>query len=198
MKIKSYPMLRFEHKIRQFIGEFSDVFNKEVANQRRMTKDNPLALGALSMLCASATVIAPTIFVTGVDYIWDLKGLGGASIVAMCGIYPAGIVTTIAGATVASSLTALGQVIKEKLQENKLDFSLGVSEKAGDDKLASKLCKILRELSTDKEKFNNFAEMIDLNKDNVTRIETLIDAGNSIVREKKIAEGKPYSYEITR
>lgn len=191
-------MLRFKNKVRQFISDFGDVFNKEVANQRRITKDNPLALGALSTLCTSAAVITPALFITGVDYIWDLKGIGGASIVAMCGIYPAGIVTTIAGATVASSLTALGQVIKEKLQENKLDFSLGVSEKVGDDKLASKLCKILRELSTDKKTFNNFAEMIDLTKDNVARIETLINVGNERVKENKMAEGKTYSYEIER
>lgn len=191
-------MLRFKNKVRQFIGDFSDVFNKEVANQRKMTKDNPLALGALSMLCTSATVIAPALFITGVDYIWDLKGIGGASIVAMCGILPAGVVTTIAGASIASSLTALGQVIKEKLQEKKLDFSLGVSEKVGDDKLASKLCKILRELSTDQKTFNNFAELIDLDKNNVAQLKTLINIGNERVQENKMAEGKTYSYEIER
>lgn len=191
-------MLRFKNKVRQFIGDFGDVFNKEVANQRRITKDNPLALGALSTLCTSATVIAPALFVTGVDYIWDLKGIGGASIVAMCGILPAGLVTTIAGASIASSLTALGQVIKEKLQENKLDFSLGVSEKVGDDKLASKLCKILRELSTDQKTFNNFAELIDLDKNNVAQLKTLINIGNERVKENKMAEGKTYSYEIER
>lgn len=191
-------MLRFKNKVRQFIGDFGDVFNKEVANQRRITKDNPLALGALSTLCTSAAVITPALFITGVDYIWDLKGIGGASIVAMCGIYPAGIVTTIAGATVASSLTALGQVIKEKLQEKKLDFSLGVSEKVGDDKLASKLCKILRELSTDQKTFNNFAELIDLDKNNVAQLKTLINIGNERVKENKMAEGKTYSYEMER
>lgn len=191
-------MLRFKNKVRQFISDFGDVFNKEVTNQRRITKDNPLALGALSILSTSATVIAPALFITGVDYIWDLKGIGGASIVAMCGIYPAGIVTTIAGATVASSLTALGQVIKEKLQENKLDFSLGVSEKVGDDKLASKLCKILRELSTDQKTFNNFAELIDLDRNNVAQLKILINIGNERVKENKMAEGKTYSYEIER
>ena len=198
MKIKSYPMLRFKNKVRQFISDFGDVFNKEVANQRRITKDNPLALGTLSTLCTSATVITPALFITGVDYIWDLKGIGGASIVAMCGILPAGLVTTIAGATVASSLTALGQVIKEKLQENKLNFSLGVSEKVGDDKLASKLCKILREFSTDQKTFNNFAELIDLDKNNVAQLKTLINIGNERVKENKMAEGKTYSYEIER
>lgn len=191
-------MLHFKNKVRQFVGEFIKDFNKEVANQRRMTKDNPLALGALSTLCTSAAVITPALFITGVDYIWDLKGIGGASIVAMCGIYPAGIVTTIAGATVASSLTALGQVIKEKLQEKKLDFSLGVSEQVGDDKLASKLCKILRELSTDQKTFNNFAELIDLDKNNVAQLKTLINIGNERVKEDKMAEGKTYSYEIER
>ncbi len=123
-----------------------------------------------------------------------MKGL----LFAMCGIYPAGIVTTIAGATVASSLTALGQVIKEKLQEKKLDFSLGVSEKVGDDKLASKLCKILRELSTDQKTFNNFAELIDLDRNNVAQLKTLINIGNERVKENKMAEGKTYSYEIER
>lgn len=191
-------MLRFKNKVRQFISDFGDVFNKEVANQRRITKDNPFTLGALSTLCTSATVITPALFITGVDYIWDLKGIGGASIVAMCGILPAGLVTTIAGASIASSLTALGQVIKEKLQEKKLDFSLGVSEKVGDDKLASKLCKILRELSTDQKTFNNFAELIDLDKNNVAQLKTLINIGNERVKENKMAEGKTYGYEIER
>ena len=190
-------MLRFKNKVRQFISDFGDVFNKEVANQRRITKDNPLALGALSTLCTSATVIAPALFITGVDYIWDIKGIGGASIVAMCGIYPAGIVTTIAGATVASSLTALGQVIKEKLQENKLDFSLGVGDKIKNNDLTSKICKMVREVSGDKEKFAKFADMVELSKDDTSKIKELIEEGEKAVKAQDRAKGKKdYSQEF--
>ena len=125
------------------------------------------------------------------------EGTTGALTTAFTLSLPATMLGIVTAYKLVPGLVAFGQVVKEKLQENKLDFSLGISDKIKDDELASKACKVLREFSDDKEKFNKFAELIDLNKDDTKKIEQLIEAGNKEVEKRDIAKGKKdYSREF--
>ena len=186
MTIKSSPMSLFKEKIERF----KEALDESIADQRAKTSNDPLSLALLTGVYGSVGTFMFGTMGSMIQMAYNNDGLGGA-VISSIGLVPvAGVVGAVIGVNMVPACIALGQTIKEKMQENKLDFSLGISDKVGDDKLASKLCRILRELSSDKEKFSKFAELVDLNKDDVNKIEQLIKDGNKEVKEKNIAEGK--------
>jgi len=186
MIIKSSPMSLFKEKIKQF----KEALDESVAEQRAKAGNDALSLGLMTGAYGAVGTFMFGSMASMLQLAYTNDGLG-AAVASSVAITPmAGVVGAVIGVNMVPACIALGQVIKEKMQENKLDFSLGISEKIRDDTLASKICKILRELSSDKEKFAKFAELVDLNKDDVNKIEQLIKDGNKEVKEKNIAEGK--------
>lgn len=193
MKINSYPLFLMKKKIKE-IGE---LFSKEVEHARFDANDDLLGLGMVGL---GGTIGSAFIGYGMAEVIRDAnltEGTTGALTTAFTLSLPATMLGIVTAYKLVPGLVAFGQVVKEKLQENKLDFSLGISDKIKDDELASKACKVLREFSDDKEKFNKFAELIDLNKDDTKKIEQLIEAGNKEVEKRDIAKGKKdYSQEF--
>ena len=183
MTINSSPMSLFKEKIKQF----KEALDESVAEQRAKAGNDALSLGLMTGAYGAVGTFMFGSMASMLQLAYTNDGLG-AAVASSVAITPmAGVVGAVIGVNMVPACIALGQVIKEKMQENKLDFALGISEKIGDDALASKICKILRELSSDKEKFAKFAELVDLNKNDVDKIEQLIKDGK---KEKNIAEGK--------
>lgn len=177
--------------------QLKKALNESIADERQKNNNDPISLGLLAGVYGAVTASIYGGMGLMIQTAYTNDGLGAAVLSSVAIAPVAGIVGVSIGAYAAPVCIALGQVIKEKMQENKLDFSLGISEKIGDDVLASKICKILREFSDDKEKFNKFTELVDLNKDDVQKIEQLIEAGNKEIQKRDISKGKKdYSQEF--
>lgn len=177
--------------------QLKKVLDESIADEKSKNNNDPISLGLLTGAYGAATAFIYGGMGLMIQTAYTKDGLGAAVLSSVAIAPVAGLVGISIGAYAVPACIAFGQTIKEKLQENKLDFSLGISDKIKDDELASKACKILREFSDDKEKFNKFAELVDLNKGDVQKIEQLIEAGNKEIKERDISKGKKdYSQEF--
>ena len=168
--------------------QLKKVLNESIADERSKNNNDPISLGLLTGVYGAVTAFIYGGMGSMIQMAYIKDGLGAA------------VLSSVAIAPMAYAVPAciaFGQVVKEKLQENKLDFSLGISDKIKNDELASKICKILREVSEDKEKFAKFVDMVELSKDDSQKIRELIDKGEAEIKAQNIAKGKKdYSQEF--
>lgn len=178
--------------------EVSELFKKEVEHARYDANDGLITMGAIGTGGAALSYFIGYGMPQAIGNVYSHNGIVDATMAGLTlGVAAAAFTYVVANKSVFN-LVAFGQVVKEKLQENKLDFSLGISDKIKDDELASKICKILREVSEDKEKFAKFVDMIELSKDDSQKIRDLIDKGEAEIKAQNIAKGKKdYSEEFS-
>lgn len=177
--------------------QLKKVLNESIADERSKNNNDPISLGLLTGVYGAVTAFIYGGMGSMIQMAYIKDGLGAAVLSSVAIAPMAGIVGVSIGAYAVPACIAFGQVVKEKLQENKLDFSLGISDKIKNDELASKICKILREVSEDKEKFAKFVDMVELSKDDSQKIRELIDKGEAEIKAQNIAKGKKdYSQEF--
>lgn len=174
-KIISTPMQDFKNKVKKHFEKMFDYIKEQYGDS------------VPGLLCTSALNTAITFafgYIAGGGLDHQAANLGEA--VVFRGLAAGAVIFNFSYN--ACAIAALGVAIKDKLTKGKIDLQTGLSEKIGDDELAQKLSKMLKNISEDKPLFKDFMEKIDLNKDDKEALIKLVKRGEDIVALKNEAQ----------